>query len=69
MLMSRGERQATALRHILNGRRFALILRSPMRRGSDTCRLAGYDATVKSTDLLLEWDYGIYVGRMLDDIR
>jgi probable phosphoglycerate mutase len=54
-----GEREAAALGQSLAGRRFALMLCSPLRRARETCRLAGYGDVANVTDDLLEWDYGI----------
>ena len=68
-LTSIGERQAAALGQFLAGRPFALVLCSPLRRASETCRLAGYGEAARVTDDLLEWDYGIYEGRTTQDIR
>lgn len=64
-----GEQQASALGHRLGGRRFALVLASPLSRARETCRLAGYGDGAAVTDDLLEWDYGIYEGRTTADIR
>ncbi len=49
------------------GRRFALVLSSPMRRALETCRLAGY--TPEVTDDLHEWDYGAYEGLTTGEIQ
>jgi probable phosphoglycerate mutase len=68
-LTSTGESHAVALGQFLAGRPFALVLCSPLRRASETCRLAGYGEAARVTDDLLEWDYGIYEGRMTQDIR
>ncbi len=64
-----GEQQASALGRRLGGRRFALVLASPLSRARETCRLAGYGDGAAVTDDLLEWDYGIYEGRTTADIR
>ncbi len=64
-----GERQAAALGQSLAGRRFGLVLCSPLRRASETCRLAGYGRVAEVTDDLLEWDYGVYEGRTTQEIR
>lgn len=64
-----GERQAAALGGVLIGRRFALVLSSPLRRARETCRLAGYGDEATMTDDLLEWDYGIYEGKTTKEIR
>jgi len=68
-LTSTGESQAVALGQFLAGRPFASVLCSPLRRASETCRLAGYGEAARVTDDLLEWDYGIYEGRTTQDIR
>lgn len=68
-LTSTGERQAAALGRSLAGRRFALVLCSPLRRARETCRLAGFGEAASMTDDLLEWDYGIYEGRTTSEIR
>lgn len=59
-LTEEGERRAAALGRLLNGRAFALVLASPMRRALETCRLAGYRPEIVSD--LHEWDYGDYEG-------
>ena len=64
-----GERQAAALGQSLAGRQFGLVLSSPLRRASETCRLAGYGEAAEMTDDLLEWDYGIYEGRTTQEVR
>ncbi len=68
-LTARGEREAAALRTSLQGRRFALVLSSPLRRAWDTCRLAGYGDVARATEDLVEWDYGAYEGRTTAEIR
>ena len=64
-----GERQAAAVGRSLAGRLFASVLCSPLRRAHETCRLAGYGDVAIMTDDLLEWDYGVYEGRITDAIR
>jgi probable phosphoglycerate mutase len=64
-----GERQGLALGRHIAGRRFALVLTSPLARARETCRLAGYGAVAAATDDLREWDYGLYEGRRTDEIR
>ena len=66
-LTDRGRRQARALGAAIRGRRFALVLSSPLRRATETCRLAGL-AGVEDGDLR-EWDYGDYEGRTTPEIR
>jgi broad specificity phosphatase PhoE len=64
-----GERQAAAVGRSLAGRRFALVLCSPLRRARQTCQLAGYGDATSVTDDLLEWDYGVYEGRTTQEVR
>jgi probable phosphoglycerate mutase len=66
-LTAEGERRAEELGRILAGRPFALVLSSPMKRALDTCRLAGYTATI--SDDLREWNYGDYEGLTSAEIQ
>jgi broad specificity phosphatase PhoE len=68
-LTEQGRRQAEALGAVLSGRRFAVVLTSPLRRASETCRLAGYGDVAVVRDELREWDYGVYEGRKTVEIR
>jgi broad specificity phosphatase PhoE len=64
-----GVGEAASLRRRLGGRRFSLVLCSPLIRAWETCRLAGYGDVAVRTDDLLEWDYGAYEGRTAAEIR
>jgi broad specificity phosphatase PhoE len=66
-LTAGGERQAEDVKRLLNGRPFARVLASPMRRALETARLAGY--APEATADLHEWDYGAYEGRTTEDIQ
>ena len=66
-LTSAGEAAAAALRPVLAGHAFALVLSSPLRRARHTAELAGFHPQVD--DDLQEWDYGAYEGRTTADIR
>ena len=55
-----GERAARALRPLLGGREFGLVLTSPLRRAARTAELAGLDPRPDGD--LVEWDYGGYEG-------
>jgi broad specificity phosphatase PhoE len=66
-LTDRGRAQARALGAAVASRSFALVLASPLRRATETCRLAGLDGTVDPD--LREWDYGDYEGRTTPEIR
>ena len=41
-LTDEGRRRAEILGHALRGRRFELVLTSPLQRAAETCRLAGF---------------------------
>jgi broad specificity phosphatase PhoE len=66
-LTADGERQAASLKRMLAGRKFALVLSSPMRRAVETCRLVGL--TPEVSDDLREWDYGDYEGLTTAEIQ
>ncbi|HEX9240893.1 MAG TPA: histidine phosphatase family protein [Anaeromyxobacter sp.] len=68
-LTATGRREAVALGRALGGRRFALVLSSPLSRAWETCRLAGYADVEERTDDLLEWDYGAVEGRTSAEMR
>jgi probable phosphoglycerate mutase len=64
-----GRAQARELGDRLRGRRFTLVLSSPLARAAETSRLAGFgDVMVLDPDLQ-EWNYGDLEGRRSDDIR
>ncbi|MDQ6649395.1 MAG: histidine phosphatase family protein [Actinomycetota bacterium] len=67
-LTPHGEQQARALRPMLEGRRFALVLVSPLARAWRTAELAGLPHPEPEPDLQ-EWDYGGYEGRTTAEIR
>ncbi len=64
-----GRHQAWALSQRLVGRKFGLVLSSPLSRALDTCRLSGVTDHPEVTDDLLEWDYGAAEGRTTKEIR
>jgi broad specificity phosphatase PhoE len=61
-----GEKEARQVGVTLEGWTFAAAYASPLRRASDTARLAGYD--VELDDDLMEWDYGEIEGRTNEEI-
>ncbi|HWD08638.1 MAG TPA: histidine phosphatase family protein [Actinomycetota bacterium] len=61
-LTDRGRREAAALAGLLDGHRFALVLTSPLRRATETCKLAGLGDLAQVRPDLMEWDYGDYEG-------
>jgi broad specificity phosphatase PhoE len=68
-LTERGCEQAAVVGGVLKGRRFALVLSSPLARAAETARLGGFDDVVELRPELMEWDYGEYEGRTTIDIR
>ena len=68
-LTDAGRKRAMALADCLAGRRFALVLTSPLQRALETCRLAGYGDAAQREPNLREWDYGDYEGRTTAEIR
>jgi broad specificity phosphatase PhoE len=68
-LTERGRQEAQALAVELQGRRFALVLTSPLARAAETCRLARLGDVAEPREDLMEWDYGAYEGRETIDIR
>lgn len=67
-LTETGRRQGKLVGEALRGRRFALVLTSPLRRARDTAVLAGF-GDAQPRDDLMEWDYGDYEGMLTADIR
>jgi broad specificity phosphatase PhoE len=67
-LTTEGRARATALRPLLAGRSFALVLTSPMERARETAALAGFPEA-EPLDDLREWDYGDDEGRTSAEIR
>jgi broad specificity phosphatase PhoE len=63
-----GEAAAKALRDLLVGIHFDLVLCSPRQRARRTAELAGFDDVRIEPDLV-EWDYGDYEGRTRVDIH
>jgi broad specificity phosphatase PhoE len=68
-LTERGRQEAKAVGAELQGRKFALVLTSPLARAAETCRLAGLGELAEPREELMEWDYGAYEGRETIDIR
>jgi probable phosphoglycerate mutase len=61
-LLESGQEQAREVGRKLAGRRFDLVLCSPLLRARETCRLAGFGDVAEICDDLREWDYGEYEG-------
>jgi broad specificity phosphatase PhoE len=68
-LTEEGRRQSEHVGEMLRGRRFALVLTSPLQRAAETCRLAGLGDVAAFREELMEWDYGAYEGRTTAEIR
>lgn len=68
-LTDAGRRQGESLAGRLSGRRFEVVLTSPLGRAFETCRLAGLGEAAEVSDDVLEWDYGTYDGRTTAEIR
>ena len=68
-LTDEGRRQSERVGEMLRGRRFALVLASPLQRAAETCRLAGLGEVAVFREELMEWDYGAYEGRTTPEIR
>jgi broad specificity phosphatase PhoE len=68
-LTETGRARAEQIGRYLAGRRFALVLTSPLERARETCRLAGYGDVAQIDPDLREWDYGDYEGRTTAEIR
>jgi len=68
-LTEEGRRQSEHVGDTLRGRRFALVLTSPLQRAAETCRLAGLGDLAVFREELMEWDYGAYEGRTTAEIR
>ena len=68
-LTAEGRKNAVAVGRWLAGRKFSLVLTSPLSRARETCRLAGYGEAAQVEPDLCEWDYGDYEGRITADIQ
>ena len=64
-----GREQARALGRRLAGRRYALVLSSPLSRAFETALLAGFGDIVQVDPDLREWDYGDLEGLTTSEIR
>ncbi len=68
-LTARGCELAAAIGQALKGRRFALVLTSPLRRARETCAAAGFGDIAIIDPNLRELDYGDYEGRTTAEIQ
>jgi broad specificity phosphatase PhoE len=67
-LTAEGRTRAAALRPVLAGYHFDLVLTSPLQRARVTAELAGFP-DAEPCDDLLEWDYGDDEGLTSTEIR
>ena len=63
-----GERNARQLGQRLKGLGFAAVFTSPLQRAVRTCELAGFGSVAKVDPDLVEWNYGLYEGRLSAEI-
>jgi broad specificity phosphatase PhoE len=68
-LTPEGQQRAREIGRFLIGRRFPLVLTSPLQRARETCRLAGYGGSAAVDSNLREWDYGEFEGRTTLEIQ
>ncbi len=68
-LTERGLKNASAIGDFLQGRQFALVLSSPLRRARATCEAAGFGGVAINDPNLQELDYGDYEGRTTPEIQ
>jgi broad specificity phosphatase PhoE len=68
-LTDHGETNARKLGEELQGRQFAGVFTSPLRRAARTCELAGFGAQSEVEGDLLEWNYGEYEGLRTAEIH
>lgn len=68
-LTEKGRARARGLADVLAGRRFSLVLCSPLRRARETAQLAGFGEVAETCQDLHEWDYGEYEGLSTPEIR
>ena len=67
-LTSNGERNASQLGQRLEGLSFGAVFTSPLQRARRTCEFAGFGTVAQVDPDLVEWDYGVYEGRRLEEI-
>jgi broad specificity phosphatase PhoE len=67
-LNERGEERARLIGERLQRFSFARVFTSPLQRASKTCALAGFGKVAQVDPDLVEWDYGIFEGKLTRDI-
>jgi probable phosphoglycerate mutase len=67
-LNERGEARARQIGERLQQFSFVRVFTSPLQRASKTCALAGYAAVAEVDPDLVEWDYGVFEGKLTRQI-
>lgn len=68
-LTERGEEEARALGQRIAGKRFDLVLTSPLIRAQRSCELAGLGARAELEPNAVEWNYGDYEEMTTPEIQ
>jgi broad specificity phosphatase PhoE len=68
-LTDAGREEAKLLSAALAAWSFERVYTSPLSRARETCELAGFADGARTTEALLEWDYGEYEGITTREIR
>ncbi len=68
-LTADGIKQAELVTQKVQGIQFDEVYTSPLARAHATCEIAGLLEKAHVSDLLLEWDYGVYEGKKTVEIR
>lgn len=68
-LTEHGRQRAVELKEFLNGKKFELVLTSPMSRAKETCAIAGYGDVAVVDENLREWNYGESEGKTTAEMR
>jgi len=68
-LTENGRKVAANLKPLLTGKKFALVLTSPLIRARETCELSGLGENAQVDPDLVEWNYGEYEGLTPEQIQ
>lgn len=68
-LTEHGRQRAVELKEFLKGKKFDLVLTSPMSRAKETCAIAGYGDVAVVDENLREWNYGEAEGKTTPEMR
>jgi len=64
-----GEHEAQRVGRILDGRKFNVVLCSPLQRAARTCQISGYGSVALIEPDTQEWDYGDCTGKTEGEMR